>query len=42
MSTFSPQAWYGHGEFFAPNPEWNAVIAYNLRDGARAARPRSR
>jgi hypothetical protein len=34
MSTFSPQAWYGHGEFFAPNPEWNAVIAYNLRSGA--------
>jgi uncharacterized membrane protein YgcG len=34
MSTFSPQAWYGHGEFFAPNPEWNAVIAYNLKSGA--------
>jgi photosystem II stability/assembly factor-like uncharacterized protein len=34
MSTFSPQAWYGHGEFFAPNPEWNAAIAYHLRDGA--------
>jgi hypothetical protein len=33
MSTFSPQAWYGEGEFFAPNPEWNAVIQYNLRDG---------
>ncbi|MDB4877381.1 MAG: glycosyl hydrolase, repeat [Gemmatimonadetes bacterium] len=34
MSTHSPQAWYGAGEFFAPNPEWNAVIAYNLRDAA--------
>ncbi len=34
MSTFSPQAWYGHGEFFAPNPEWNAVINYNLRTAA--------
>jgi hypothetical protein len=34
MSTFSPQAWYGEGEFFAPNPEWNAVIQYNLRDAA--------
>jgi photosystem II stability/assembly factor-like uncharacterized protein len=34
MSTFSPQAWYGAGEFFAPNPEWNAVISYHLRDGA--------
>ena len=33
MSTFSPQAWYGQGEFFAPNPEWNAVISYHLRDG---------
>jgi hypothetical protein len=32
MSTFTPQAWYGHGEFFAPNPEWNAAIAYHLRD----------
>ena len=36
MSTFSPQAWYGHGEFFAPNPEWNAVISYHLRDSASA------
>ena len=36
MSTFSPQAWYGQGEFFAPNPEWNAVISYHLRDGASA------
>jgi len=34
MSTFSPQAWYGEGEFFAPNPEWNAVIQYSLRDAA--------
>jgi photosystem II stability/assembly factor-like uncharacterized protein len=34
MSTFSPQAWYGAGEFFAPNPEWNAVINYIVRDGA--------
>jgi photosystem II stability/assembly factor-like uncharacterized protein len=36
MSTFAPQAWYGHGEFFAPNPEWNGVFAYNLRDRATA------
>ncbi len=34
MSTFSPQAWYGAGEFFAPNPEWNAVVSYLIRDGA--------
>jgi photosystem II stability/assembly factor-like uncharacterized protein len=33
MSTFSPQAWYGAGEYFAPNPEWDAVIGYRLRDG---------
>ena len=30
MSTFTPQAWYGHGEAFSPNPEWNAVVQYNL------------
>jgi photosystem II stability/assembly factor-like uncharacterized protein len=35
MSTFAPQAWYGAGEFFAPNPEWNALISYHLRDAAR-------
>ncbi|MGH7667945.1 MAG: hypothetical protein ACRENQ_00500, partial [Gemmatimonadaceae bacterium] len=34
MSTFSPQAWYGAGEFFAPNPEWDGVIEYRLRDGS--------
>jgi photosystem II stability/assembly factor-like uncharacterized protein len=34
MSTFAPQAWYGHGEFFAPNPEWNAAISYHLRDAS--------
>jgi len=34
VSTFSPQAWYGEGEFFAPSREWNAVIGYHLRDGA--------
>jgi photosystem II stability/assembly factor-like uncharacterized protein len=32
MVTHSPQAWYGAGEFFAPNPEWDATISYNLRD----------
>ncbi|MBL0172107.1 MAG: hypothetical protein IPP90_15555 [Gemmatimonadaceae bacterium] len=38
MSTFSPQAWYGHGEFFAPNPEWNAAISYHVRDDVGAGR----
>ncbi|MFI5311563.1 MAG: hypothetical protein ACHQQ3_10040, partial [Gemmatimonadales bacterium] len=33
-STWSPQAWYGHGEFFAPNPEFDAVVSYYVRDGA--------
>lgn len=34
MSTFSPQAWYGEGEFFAPSRQWDAVIGYHLRDAA--------
>jgi photosystem II stability/assembly factor-like uncharacterized protein len=34
MSTFSPQAWYGAGEFFAPNPDWDARVAYYLKGGA--------
>lgn len=32
MSTFSPQAWYGAGEWFAPNPEWGTTITYWLKD----------
>ena len=36
MSTFTPQAWYGEGEHFAPNPDFNSVILYNLRDAASA------
>ena len=36
MSTWSPQAWYGHGEFFAPNPDFDGVITYYLRDAASA------
>jgi hypothetical protein len=31
---YGPQSWFGAGEFFAPNPEFNAVISYYLRDGA--------
>ena len=34
MSTHVPQAWYGAGEFFALNPQWNGAIAYRLRDAA--------
>jgi photosystem II stability/assembly factor-like uncharacterized protein len=36
MVTHTPQAWYGAGEFFAPNPEWDAAISYNLRDAGSA------
>jgi photosystem II stability/assembly factor-like uncharacterized protein len=32
MSTYSPQSWFGLGEFFAPNPEWNAAVMFYLRD----------
>jgi hypothetical protein len=34
MSMWTPQAWYGHGEFFAPNPEFGGVITYYLRGAA--------
>ncbi len=37
MSTWSPQAWYGHGEAFSPNPEFDGVITYYLRDAAAGA-----
>jgi photosystem II stability/assembly factor-like uncharacterized protein len=37
MSTWAPQAWYGHGEFFAPNPSYDASINYYLRDAAPSA-----
>lgn len=30
MRTFSPQAWYGAGEHFAANPDWDATISYRL------------
>jgi photosystem II stability/assembly factor-like uncharacterized protein len=36
MSTFTPQAWYGEGEHFSPNPDWNAAITYALRAAASA------
>jgi hypothetical protein len=34
MITHSPQAWFGTGTFFAPNPEFDAGINYYLRDAA--------
>ncbi len=33
----SPQAWFGTGTFFAPNPDFEAGINYYLRDGASGA-----
>ena len=37
MITNSPQAWFGTGTFFAPNPDFNAGINYWVRDGAASA-----
>jgi hypothetical protein len=37
MSTHAPQAWYGAGEFFAPNPQWDATLSYNLRDAGNGS-----
>ncbi len=34
MITNSPQAWFGTGTFFAPNPDFNAGINYYVRDAA--------
>ncbi len=34
MILHNPQAWFGTGTFFAPNPDFNAGINYYLRDGA--------
>jgi hypothetical protein len=33
MITNSPQAWFGTGTFFAPNPDFNAGINYFVRNG---------
>jgi photosystem II stability/assembly factor-like uncharacterized protein len=33
-SLFSPQAWYGYGMFFAPNPEFEPIISYHVRDAS--------
>jgi hypothetical protein len=36
MITNSPQAWFGTGTFFAPNPDFSAGINYYLRDAKGA------
>ncbi|HET6957498.1 MAG TPA: hypothetical protein VFI56_12975 [Vicinamibacterales bacterium] len=30
LSIYNPQAWYGAGQYFAPNPDFNAAIEYYL------------
>jgi len=37
LAVYSPQAWYGAGQFFAPNPDFGAAIDYYLREGAGPA-----
>ena len=32
LSIYTPQAWYGAGQFFAPNPDFGAAIEYYLRE----------
>jgi photosystem II stability/assembly factor-like uncharacterized protein len=34
LAIYNPQAWYGAGQFFAPNPDFGAAIDYYLRAGA--------
>jgi hypothetical protein len=36
LSVYNPQAWYGAGQYFAPNPVFGAAIDYYVRDGAGA------
>ena len=35
LSIYNPQAWYGAGQYFAPNPDFNAAIDYYLRAAAK-------
>jgi photosystem II stability/assembly factor-like uncharacterized protein len=37
LSVYNPQAWYGAGQFFAPNPPFGAVFDYYLRDAGSGA-----
>ncbi len=34
LTVYNPQAWYGAGQFFAPNPDTGATIDFYLRDQA--------
>src|SRR5262249_14966043 len=35
LSLYSPQAWYGAGQYFAPNPDFGAAIEYYLREAPK-------
>ena len=35
LSIYNPQAWYGAGQYFAPNPDFGAAVEYYLRAGSK-------
>jgi len=35
LSIYNPQAWYGAGQYFAPNPDFGALVEYYLRAGSK-------
>jgi photosystem II stability/assembly factor-like uncharacterized protein len=35
LAIYTPQAWYGAGQYVAPNPEPGAAITFYLREGSR-------
>ena len=35
LAIYTPQAWYGAGQYFAPNPDFTAAVDYYLRAGAK-------
>jgi hypothetical protein len=35
LSIYTPQAWFGAGQFFAPNPDFGGVVEYYLREATR-------
>jgi hypothetical protein len=35
LAIHNPQAWYGAGQYFAPNPDFGAAVEYYLRDGSK-------
>jgi hypothetical protein len=37
LSLYAPQAWFGAGQFFAPNPDAGAIVDFFLRDAGDEA-----